>query len=114
MKLTDTSDYQQDDSQTWLAPRISFTFSARSKSGTELIEKDITYSYAEALDEWSLFHYKERRCRDVSEVSARNWRTVHDVHWDKAHLIDADVDVPESVVEHLDEMIGLDVVKIRE
>jgi len=108
MKLTDTTQYQQSDEYEYHKPRVSFSFSARDKSNGKITEKQITFSYFEELDEWNLFHYLEKETKDTMYVTDRNWRIVHDVHWDKAHSSGAEIDIPECVIERFEEMMGLD------
>lgn len=112
MKITDTTQYQESNEYEYHKPRISFSFSTRDKTNQKIIEKEITFSYFEELDEWNLFHYLERECRNTMLISDRNWRIVHDVRWDKAHASGADIDIPEVVIERFEEMMNIDSIEL--
>lgn len=113
MKLTDTTEFQEDDGHLYGEPTVSFTFKVRDEEEGELVEKDFTFSHAKEWDKWTLMHYVEKRCDANSMISRRNWRTVEDVHWDKAHLSEADIDIPQYVIDKLDEMMEMDIMRIQ-
>jgi|APHM01.1.fsa_nt_gi hypothetical protein len=113
MKLTDTTQHQSSDEQTYHQPRVSFTFSTHSEDGDTLIEKEITYSYMNQTNEWSLFHYVEKHCDSNAPPDERDWTVEKDIHWQEAFALDEDITIPQPVVDQLDEMLSLDVVKLK-
>jgi len=113
MKLTDTSAFQEDSGRLYGEPSVSFNFTVRDDEDGELVEKEFEFSHAKEWEMWTLLHYTEKRCSADSMISRRNWRTVEDVHWDKAHLSEADIHIPQYVIDKLDEMLEIDVMKIQ-
>jgi len=112
MKLTDTESLKQDDAELFGTPDVSITFTTRSEDGSELVEKEITFSKSEHFGGWSLKHYLERRCDANQYVSRRNWRVVEDLHWQKAGLSNADIDIPGPVLEQLEDALDVDEIEL--
>lgn len=112
MKLTDADKLQQDDAELFGTPDVSFTFTTRSEDGSELVEKEITFSHSEHFGGWSLKHYVERRCDADAHITQRNWRVIEDVHWDKAHLSNADIDIPDAALDELEDVLGLESIEL--
>lgn len=113
MKLTDTTNFQQDEGHLYGEPSLSISFSVRDEEDGELIEKDFEFSYAREWDKWTISNYKEKRCDADVLVSKRNWRTVEDVFWHEMHHSECDIDIPQYVIDKLDEVLGADVVKLQ-
>jgi len=113
MKLTDTTNYQEDSGELFGEPKVSFTFTVRDEENTELVEKEFEFSHADHWDKWMLHHYVEKRCDNSSRISRRNWRTVADMHWKNAEIAEVDVTIPQFVIEKLDEMLEMDIMEIQ-
>lgn len=112
MKLTETAEHQQDESREFGEPVLTVSFTSRDDDDGEIIEKNIDYAYVPESDSWVLHHYTERRARAGTLVTERNWRTVHDAHWSESDFYSLNVDVPDSVVEQLNEITSMEVVTL--
>lgn len=113
MKLTDTAQFQQDSGTQYGDLRFSVSFTVRERESNELIHKDFEFSSWIQEGEWTLSQYTERRTPDTELVSRRNWRTVEDIHWTDGELGREDIDVPQYVIDELDEFLDGDVIKLK-
>lgn len=113
MRLTEVADHQVDDEDLFGEPILSFSFLTRDEEGGELVESEYTFCLAKEWDKWTFSRYRERRCDSSKSTARREWRKTEDVSWGEVDRDPVDVDVPQAVVEKLDEMIDTDVVKLQ-
>ena len=111
MKLSDLSDLQESDEDTWGEPYLSFEIETRSEDGNELIQRSYTFAYAKEWDKWTFSEFEEKRTENTRRITARNWRRTEHILWQDTEA--PTVSVPPEVTRKLEEMLDMDSVVLQ-
>lgn len=109
--LTDIDEHQESDESLFGDPELSLSFRTRSDDGDEIVEREYWFAHAKEWDKWTFSSYEERRCDADVRVNEREWRTVERRHW--AEDGSPDVDIPQSVINRLDDMVSSEVIRLQ-
>ena len=108
--LSELEELQQSDESVW-SQSMTIEIETRSKSGNELVHKEYTFSYADQFDKWMFSEYVEKRTRDTTSVTDRNWRKSRHLFWQDGEA--STIDVPPEVSQALADATGSESVTIQ-
>ena len=109
--LSELGELQESEENVWGQPTVSFSIQTRSEEGTELIEREYTFSRAPEWDKWTFMEFEEKRTEDTGMITDRNWRRSRHIMWNDTEA--PTVDVPPEVEKELQELHGLEEMTIQ-
>jgi hypothetical protein len=77
----------------------------------DIVEREYTFAHAPEWDVWTFTEFEERRTEDTPMVMDRSWRRTRHILWQEPEA--PSVDVPPEVEEELEELLGLEEMKIQ-
>jgi hypothetical protein len=104
--LSELTDLQESEEDVWGQPTVSFSIQTRSEEGTELIQREYTFSRAPEWNKWTFSEFEEKRTEDTAHITDRNWRRSRHIMWSEPEA--PTVDVPPEVEKQLQELLGLE------
>lgn len=109
--LTDLAEEQESSEDVFGDATMELSFDTRSGDEETIVEKTYTFTHAPEWDKWLFSAYCERRCSTDDPMYNRHWTVVEDVTWDDPEA--ATVDIPQSVIDELDETLSIDVMRMQ-
>jgi hypothetical protein len=109
--LSELTELQESEEDVWGKPTVSFTIETRTEDGTELVQREYTFSHAPEWEKWTFQEFEEKRTEDTSLITERNWRRSRHIIWSEPEA--PTVDVPPEVEKELQELLGLEEMTIQ-
>lgn len=102
--LSELGGMQESDENVW-SVSMSFDIETRSEDGDKLVHRTYTFAYAKEWDKWTFQEFTEKRAKDTTRVSNRNWQDSRHIMWHDVNETPT-VEVPPEVANKLQEATG--------
>jgi len=109
--LSELGELQESKEDVWGEPTVSFTIQTRTEDGTELVQREYTFSRASHWDVWTFHEFEEKRTENTGNITDRAWRRSRHIIWSESEA--ATVDIPPEVEKELQELLGLEEMTIQ-
>lgn len=107
MNLSELSDVQTESKEfLWGGTEVSFSIETRMEEQNEIVQREYTFAHSDVEDVWTFQEFEEKRTKDTTRMSDRNWRRSRHILWSESEA--PTIDVPPEVSDKLEEIIGLD------
>mgnify|MGYP000002190815 CR=1 FL=1 len=109
--LSELGGMQESNENVW-SISMSFDIETRSGDGDEIVHRTYTFGYAREWEKWTFHEFKEKRTKDTTRMSDRNWRQSRHIMWHEVNETPT-VEVPPEVADELQQATGAESIVIQ-